>query len=34
MTGELGPADAIARESVRLTGDSELLTRFVETFRL
>lgn len=34
LAGELSPADAIASGSVRLRGDSGLLTRFVETFRL
>lgn len=34
LAGELSPAGAIASGSVRLRGDSGLLTRFVETFRL
>lgn len=34
MAAELGPAQAIADGSVRLTGDPALLTRFAETFRI
>jgi len=34
MAGELGPAEAIASGSVRLTGDPALLDRFVELFRI
>lgn len=34
MAGEVKPEDAIARGSVRLTGDPALLTRFAETFRI
>lgn len=32
MTGEVSPAEAIASGSVRLTGDEQLLERFVEIF--
>ncbi len=32
MAGELGPADAIATGQVHVTGNRELLTRFVEVF--
>jgi alkyl sulfatase BDS1-like metallo-beta-lactamase superfamily hydrolase len=34
MAGEISPADAIADGVVRLTGDPQLLTRFVEVFRI
>jgi DNA-binding HxlR family transcriptional regulator len=34
LAGELSPAEAIGNGGVRLTGDSELLTRFVEVFRI
>jgi DNA-binding HxlR family transcriptional regulator len=34
MAAELTPADAIANGSVRLTGDPDLLARFVEVFHL
>jgi DNA-binding HxlR family transcriptional regulator len=34
MSGELSPAEAIANDSVALTGNPALLTRFVETFRI
>jgi hypothetical protein len=32
MAGEIGPAEVIANGSVRLTGDPDLLSRFVEVF--
>jgi DNA-binding HxlR family transcriptional regulator/putative sterol carrier protein len=34
MAGEIGPAEAIANGTVRLTGDPDLLTRFVEVFHI
>lgn len=34
MAGELSPAQAIADGSVHLTGDPDLLTRFVEVFHI
>lgn len=34
MAGEVEPADAIENGSVRLTGNSNLLSQFVETFRI
>ncbi len=34
MTGEVSPAKAIANGSVRLSGDSRLLSRFVDTFHI
>jgi len=34
MAREITPADAIASESVRITGDPKLLERFVEIFRI
>ena len=34
MSGEMTPAEAIGNGSVRLTGDPELLSRFVEMFRI
>ena len=34
MAGEVTPAEAIETESVRLTGNPELLSRFVDTFRI
>jgi DNA-binding HxlR family transcriptional regulator len=34
LAGELSPAEAIGNGGVRLTGDPELLTRFVEVFRI
>lgn len=34
MAGEITPAEAIADGSVELTGDPDLLTRFVETFHI
>jgi DNA-binding HxlR family transcriptional regulator len=34
LAGELGPAEAIESGGVRLTGDTELLTRFVEVFQI
>ena len=34
MTGEVSPAEAIANRSVRLSGDSRLLSRFVDTFHI
>jgi DNA-binding HxlR family transcriptional regulator len=34
MTGELSPAEALDRGSVRISGKRELLDRFVELFRI
>jgi DNA-binding HxlR family transcriptional regulator len=34
LAGELTPGDAVESGMVRLTGDPELLTRFVEAFRI
>lgn len=34
IAGEVIPADAQANGSVHLTGDPELLTRFVEVFHI
>jgi DNA-binding HxlR family transcriptional regulator/putative sterol carrier protein len=34
LAGELGPDEAVAGGSVRLTGDPTLLARFVEAFRI
>jgi len=34
LAGELSPAEAVGNGSVRLTGDPELLMRFVEIFRI
>jgi DNA-binding HxlR family transcriptional regulator len=34
LAGELSPGDAIQTGDVRLTGDPDLLTRFVEAFRI
>ena len=34
MTGEVSPAEAIANRSVRLSGDSRLLSRFADTFHI
>lgn len=34
LAGEMTPADAIESGAVRVTGDPELLTRFVEMFRI
>lgn len=34
ITGDISPADAVRQESVRLTGDATLLTRFTETFAI
>lgn len=34
MSGEVSPAEAIANESVRCTGDPALLDRFVEIFQI
>ena len=34
MRGELSPAEAVASGAVRLTGDADLLDRFVELFPL
>ena len=34
LAGEIGPAEAIATGRVRVAGDPELLTRFVEIFRV
>jgi DNA-binding HxlR family transcriptional regulator len=34
MAGELDPAEAVAGGGVQLTGDPELLARFVELFRI
>jgi DNA-binding HxlR family transcriptional regulator len=34
LAGELSPAEAIGNGGVRLTGDPELLARFVEVFRI
>lgn len=34
MAGEIGPAEAIANGVVRLTGDPDLLTSFVEVFQI
>ena len=34
LAGELAPAEAVERGSVRLSGDPALLARFVEAFRI
>jgi len=34
IAGEVSPADAIANGTVRLSGDSQLLSRFADTFRI
>jgi DNA-binding HxlR family transcriptional regulator len=34
MAGELSPADAVANGTVKLTGNSKLLKRFAEIFRI
>jgi DNA-binding HxlR family transcriptional regulator len=34
MAGELSPGEAVENGSVRLTGDADLLSRFVEVFRI
>jgi DNA-binding HxlR family transcriptional regulator len=34
MAGEVTPAEAIESGSIQLTGNSELLSRFVDTFRI
>ena len=34
LAGELSPADAIQAGSVRVTGDPDLLARFVEAFHI
>jgi len=34
MAGELTPAAAVASGTVRLTGDTKLLQRFAEIFRI
>jgi hypothetical protein len=34
LSGELSPGEAVQTGSVRLTGDADLLTRFVEAFHI